>query len=318
MPPFLLAGLMNDTHSLSLTQAWLESLRPKTLPLAFAAIVVGTVLAWWQGYFDPLVAALALITAGLLQILSNLANDYGDAIKGSDKPDRIGPLRGMQKGAISLGQMKRALLIVIVLSCISGLGLVSAATQTMADFVGFLALGGLSIVAAITYTVGKRPYGYQGLGDISVLTFFGWISVMGSWYLQAHTLIPAIFLPATACGLLATAVLNINNLRDIDSDRENGKHTLVVRLGPVNARRYHAGLLAGALLCFTLFNLISLHSLWGWLFLLAAPLLFKQARYVLRERDPRAMPPMLERTVKGALLTNLLFVLGIILSKTLA
>lgn len=318
MPPFLLAGLMNDTHSLSLTQAWLESLRPKTLPLAFAAIVVGTVLAWWQGYFDPLVAALALITAGLLQILSNLANDYGDAIKGSDKPDRIGPLRGMQKGAISLGQMKRALLIVIVLSCISGLGLVSAATQTMADFVGFLALGGLSIVAAITYTVGKRPYGYQGLGDISVLTFFGWISVMGSWYLQAHTLIPAIFLPATACGLLATAVLNINNLRDIDSDRENGKHTLVVRLGPVNARRYHAGLLAGALLCFALFNLISLHSLWGWLFLLAAPLLFKQASYVLRERDPRAMPPMLERTVKGALLTNLLFVLGIILSKTLA
>ncbi|MHA8115896.1 1,4-dihydroxy-2-naphthoate polyprenyltransferase [Kosakonia cowanii] len=309
---------MNDTHSLSLTQAWLESLRPKTLPLAFAAIVVGTVLAWWQGYFDPLVAALALITAGLLQILSNLANDYGDAIKGSDKPDRIGPLRGMQKGAISLGQMKRALLIVIVLSCISGLGLVSAATQTMADFIGFLALGGLSIVAAITYTVGKRPYGYQGLGDISVLTFFGWISVMGSWYLQAHTLIPAIFLPATACGLLATAVLNINNLRDIDSDRENGKHTLVVRLGPVNARRYHAGLLAGALLCFALFNLISLHSLWGWLFLLAAPLLFKQARYVLRERDPRAMPPMLERTVKGALLTNLLFVLGIILSKTLA
>lgn len=318
MPPFLLAGLMNDTHSLSLTQAWLESLRPKTLPLAFAAIVVGTVLAWWQGYFDPLVAALALITAGLLQILSNLANDYGDAIKGSDKPDRIGPLRGMQKGAISLGQMKRALLIVIVLSCVSGLWLVSAATQTMADFVGFLALGGLSIIAAITYTVGKRPYGYQGLGDISVLTFFGWISVMGSWYLQAHTLIPAIFLPATACGLLATAVLNINNLRDIDSDRENGKHTLVVRLGPMNARRYHAGLLAGALLCFALFNLISLHSLWGWLFLLAAPLLFKQARYVLRERDPRAMPPMLERTVKGALLTNLLFVLGIILSKTLA
>lgn len=318
MPPFLLAGLMNDTHSLSLTQAWLESLRPKTLPLAFAAIVVGTVLAWWQGYFDPLVAALALITAGLLQILSNLANDYGDAIKGSDKPDRIGPLRGMQKGAISLGQMKRALIVVIVLSCVSGLGLVSAATQTMADFVGFLALGGLSIIAAITYTVGKRPYGYQGLGDISVLTFFGWISVMGSWYLQAHTLIPAIFLPATACGLLATAVLNINNLRDIDSDRENGKHTLVVRLGPVNARRYHAGLLAGALLCFALFNLISLHSLWGWLFLLAAPLLFKQASYVLRERDPRAMPPMLERTVKGALLTNLLFVLGIILSKTLA
>lgn len=307
---------MNETQSISLTQAWLESLRPKTLPLAFAAIVVGTVLAWWQGYFDPLVAVLALITAGLLQILSNLANDYGDAVKGSDKPDRIGPLRGMQKGAISLAQMKRALMIVIVLSCISGLLLVTAATQTMADFIGFLALGGLSIIAAITYTIGKRPYGYLGLGDISVLLFFGWISVMGSWYLQTHMLIPAVILPATACGLLATAVLNINNLRDIESDRENGKNTLVVRLGPINARRYHAGLLIGALLCLALFNLFSLQSLWGWLFVLAAPLLIKQARFVLRELDPRAMPPMLERTVKGALLTNLLFVLGIIISQT--
>ncbi|MGG7448755.1 1,4-dihydroxy-2-naphthoate polyprenyltransferase [Kosakonia oryzendophytica] len=307
---------MNETQTLSRTQAWLESLRPKTLPLAFAAIVVGTVLAWWQGFFDPLVAVLALITAGLLQILSNLANDYGDAVKGSDKPDRIGPLRGMQKGAISLEQMKRALIIIIILSCIAGLLLVTAATQTMADFIGFLVLGGLSIIAAITYTIGKRPYGYIGLGDVSVLIFFGWLSVIGSWYLQTHMLVPAVILPATACGLLATAVLNINNLRDIDSDRENGKNTLVVRLGPINARRYHAGLLVGALLCLALFNLLSLHSAWGWLFILAAPLLIKQARFVLRELDPRAMPPMLERTVKGALLTNLLFVVGIILSQT--
>ena len=143
MPPFLLAYLMNETQTLSRSQAWLESLRPKTLPLAFAAIVVGTTLAWWQGYFDPLVAILSLITAGLLQILSNLANDYGDTVKGSDKPDRIGPLRGMQKGAISLTQMKRALMIIIVLSCLSGLMLITAATQTMADFIGFLVLGGL-------------------------------------------------------------------------------------------------------------------------------------------------------------------------------
>ncbi len=300
---------------LSSTQAWLESLRPKTLPLAFSAIVVGTALAWWQGYFDPLVALMALVTAGLLQILSNLANDYGDAVKGSDKPDRIGPLRGMQKGAITLAQMKRALIITIALSCISGLVLVALACQNMADFIGFLVLGCLSIIAAITYTMGNRPYGYIGLGDVSVLIFFGWLSVMGSWYLQAHTLIPAIILPATACGLLATAVLNINNLRDIDSDRQNGKNTLVVRLGPVNARRYHVCLLMGALACLALFNLISLRSPWGWLFILAAPLLVRQARYVMRERDPLAMRPMLERTVKGALLVNLLFVIGIILSQ---
>lgn len=302
---------------LSPTQAWLESLRPKTLPLAFSAIVVGTALAWWQGHFDPLVAIMALVTAGLLQILSNLANDYGDAVKGSDKPDRIGPLRGMQKGAITQQQMKRALVITIVLTCVSGLALVAMAYQTMADFIGFLVLGCLSIIAAITYTMGNRPYGYIGLGDISVLIFFGWLSVMGSWYLQAHSLIPAIILPATACGLLATAVLNINNLRDITSDRENGKNTLVVRLGPVNARRYHSVLLFSALICLALFNLISLHSPWGWLFILAAPMLFRQARYVMREHDPLAMRPMLERTVKGALLTNLLFVVGIILSQTM-
>lgn len=306
---------MTDSQSLSRTQAWLESLRPRTLPLAFASIVVGSALAWWQGVFDPVVAFLALLTAGLLQILSNLANDYGDAVKGSDKPDRIGPLRGMQKGAITQSQMKRALIITVALICLSGLALVWVACRTFSDFLGFLLLGLLSIIAAITYTVGTRPYGYLGLGDISVLIFFGWLSVMGTWYLQAHTLIPAIFLPATACGLLATAVLNINNLRDIDSDRINGKNTLAVRLGPERARRYHAFLLIGTLVCLALFNLFSLQSPWGWLFILAAPMLVRQAQYVVRERDPLAMRPMLERTVKGALLTNLLFAIGVILSQ---
>lgn len=300
---------------ISRTQAWLESLRPKTLPLAFAAIVVGTTLAWWQGHFDPLVAVLALITAGLLQILSNLANDYGDAVKGSDKPDRIGPLRGMQKGVITPSQMKKALIITVALICLSGLSLLIASWQSMTDFIGFLVLGGLSIIAAITYTVGTRPYGYIGLGDISVLIFFGWLSVMGSWYLQAHTLNLIMLLPATACGLLATAVLNINNLRDINSDRENGKNTLAVRLGPVNARRYHVALLMGSLVCLALFNLLALHNLWGWLFLLAAPLLIKQSRFVMVHHDPLAMRAMLERTVKGALLTNLLFAVGIIISQ---
>lgn len=306
---------MTDSQSLSRTQAWLESLRPRTLPLAFASIVVGSALAWWQGVFDPVVAFLALLTAGLLQILSNLANDYGDAVKGSDKPDRIGPLRGMQKGVITQAQMKRALTITVALICLSGLALVWVACRTFSDFLGFLLLGLLSIIAAITYTVGTRPYGYLGLGDISVLIFFGWLSVMGTWYLQAHTLIPAIFLPATACGLLATAVLNINNLRDIDSDRINGKNTLAVRLGPERARRYHAFLLIGTLMCLALFNLFSLQSPWGWLFILAAPMLVRQAQYVVRERDPLAMRPMLERTVKGALLTNLLFAIGVILSQ---
>jgi len=305
---------MSESHSVSTTQAWLESLRPRTLPLAFASIVCGSALAFWQGVFNPAIALLALLTAGLLQILSNLANDYGDAVKGSDKEDRIGPLRGMQKGVITQTQMKKALIITVVLICVSGLALVAVACRTLADFLGFLVLGLLAIIAAITYTVGTRPYGYMGLGDISVLVFFGWLSVAGTWYLQAHALAPLVFLPATACGLLATAVLNINNLRDIDSDRENGKNTLAVRLGPVLARRYHACLLIGALACLAVFNLVWLQSLWGWLFVLAAPLLIKQARFVLREMEPVAMRPMLERTVKAALLTNLLFAVGVVLS----
>mgnify|MGYP000879389945 FL=1 len=305
---------MTDTHAVSRRQAWLESLRPRTLPLAFASVVVGSALAFWQGVFDPLIALLALLTAGLLQILSNLANDYGDAVKGSDKPDRIGPLRGMQKGVITQAQMKRALIVTVVLICLSGLVLVAVACRTPADFLGFLLLGLLAIIAAITYTVGTRPYGYMGLGDVSVLLFFGWLSVIGTWYLQAHTLIAAVFLPATACGLLAAAVLNINNLRDIESDRLNGKNTLAVRLGPVMARRYHAGLLAATLVCFALFNLIWLQTLWGWLFLLSTPVLLRQARYVLHETSPLAMRPMLERTVKGALLANLLFCVGVIAS----
>ncbi|WP_134187641.1 1,4-dihydroxy-2-naphthoate polyprenyltransferase [Buttiauxella sp. BIGb0552] len=305
---------MSESHSVSTTQAWLESLRPRTLPLAFASIVCGSALAFWQGVFNPTIALLALLTAGLLQILSNLANDYGDAVKGSDKEDRIGPLRGMQKGVITQAQMKKALIITVVLICVSGLALVAVACRTLADFLGFLVLGLLAIIAAITYTVGTRPYGYMGLGDISVLVFFGWLSVAGTWYLQAHALAPLVFLPATACGLLATAVLNINNLRDIDSDRENGKNTLAVRLGPVLARRYHACLLMGALACLAVFNLVWLQSLWGWLFVLAAPLLIKQARFVLREKEPVAMRPMLERTVKAALLANVLFAVGVVLS----
>ncbi|MDW9425157.1 1,4-dihydroxy-2-naphthoate polyprenyltransferase, partial [Yersinia enterocolitica] len=244
----------------SQTQAWLESLRPRTLPLAFASIVTGSALAVWLDSFKPAVALLALLTAGLLQILSNLANDYGDAIKGSDTEERIGPLRGMQKGIITRHQMKVALIITVSLTVISGIALIAVACEKPSDVLGFLLLGLMAIVAAITYTVGSKPYGYMGLGDISVLVFFGWLSVAGTYYLQAGHFDSIVMLPATACGLLATAVLNINNLRDIENDKANGKNTLAVRLGPVVARYYHALLIVAAIFCLTLFNILYLHS----------------------------------------------------------
>ncbi|MFP1740395.1 1,4-dihydroxy-2-naphthoate polyprenyltransferase [Lonsdalea quercina] len=301
------------THS-SKTQAWLDSLRPKTLPLAFASIVTGSAIAGWQSSFKPGVALLALLTAGLLQILSNLANDYGDAVKGSDTETRIGPLRGIQTGAISLTELRNALIITVLLTIVSGLSLVALACEKPVDIVVFLGLGLMAILAAITYTVGNRPYGYIGLGDISVLIFFGWLSVAGSYVLQTGHFDSIVMLPATACGLLATAVLNINNLRDIDNDRLSGKNTLAVRLGAQKARRYHMLLLMAAPLCLGLFALIYLQSLAGWLFILSLPLLVKQGCYVLRETTAFSMRPMLEKTVKCALLTNILFAAGVMLS----
>lgn len=305
---------MSQTVTISPTKAWMVSLRLRTLPLALASIVTGSAMAGWQGHFKPVVALLALITAALLQILSNLANDYGDAVKGSDEKGRIGPMRGMQLGIITRSQMKLALVATVLLALVSGAILIVVACEKPTEIIGFLVLGVLSIIAAITYTMGSRPYGYIGLGDLSVLIFFGWLSVGGSYYLQTGAFHAMVILPATACGLLAAAVLNINNLRDIESDQLNGKNTLAVRLGPIRARYYHVFLLSGAIICLTLFNLLELHNLVGWLFVLTVPALYMQARFVLHETNPSGIRPMLEKTVKCALLINILFAVGLVFS----
>ncbi|WP_338883768.1 MULTISPECIES: 1,4-dihydroxy-2-naphthoate polyprenyltransferase [Xenorhabdus] len=305
---------MSSTTSISQMQAWLESLRPKTLPLAVAAVITGSALASWTGHFKWPVALLALLTAALLQILSNLANDYGDVTKGSDTEHRIGPSRGMQKGLITAKQMKNALKLTVLLSCLSGSSLIAIACNNPNDIIGFLILGLLAIVAAITYTVGTRPYGYLGLGDISVLIFFGYLSVLGTYYLQASTFSISTVLPATASGLLSVAVLNINNLRDIDSDRQNGKNTLAVRLGGKKARYYHAAILLTAMLCFVFFTLLYLNNWFSWLFLLAFPLLLKHMMQVLRDPTAEGMRPKLVQMVKAALLTNILFSIGLVLN----
>ncbi|MEI9599921.1 1,4-dihydroxy-2-naphthoate polyprenyltransferase [Moellerella wisconsensis] len=305
---------MSSSTATSRKQAWLESLRPKTLPLGVIAIVTGSALAYWTDNFKWPVALLSIITAGILQILSNLANDYGDAVKGSDTAERIGPLRGMQKGIITQADMKKALKITISLACFSGLLLIIVACEKPEDALGFLVLGLVAIVAAITYTVGKKPYGYLGLGDISVLIFFGWLSVIGTYYLQANSFDIVTILPATACGLLSVAVLNINNMRDIENDIKAGKNTLAVRLGAQGSRIYHAIIIISAILCLIFFNLIYLHGWSGWLFLLAVPLLLNHVRKVLNDPTTEGMRPMLVNMVKLALLTNLLFSIGLVLN----
>ncbi|HCT3783722.1 TPA: 1,4-dihydroxy-2-naphthoate polyprenyltransferase [Proteus mirabilis] len=304
---------MSAQHSISRTQAWLESLRPKTLPLGLIAIVTGSALAYWTGHFELPIALLAILTAGTLQILSNLANDYGDAVKGTDTEERLGPLRGMQKGVITPAQMKKALIINVIISCVSGIALIIVACKKPEDAIGFLVMGLLAIVAAITYTVGKRPYGYMGLGDISVLIFFGWLSVIGTYYLQANAFNIVTLLPATACGLLSVAVLNINNMRDLENDIQAGKNTLAVRLGASGSRIYHTCVIAIAIICLIVFTLIYMHRWTAWLFLLAVPMLLLHIKRVNADLSGETMRPLLEHMVKAALLTNILFSLGLVL-----
>lgn len=304
---------MSSLNSTSQTQAWLESLRPKTLPLGLIAIVTGSALAYWTGHFELPIALLAILTAGTLQILSNLANDYGDAVKGTDTEERLGPLRGMQKGVITPAQMKKALILNVIISCVAGIALIIVACKKPEDIIGFLVMGLFAIVAAITYTVGKRPYGYMGLGDISVLIFFGWLSVIGTYYLQASTFNIVTILPATACGLLSVAVLNINNMRDLESDIQAGKNTLAVRLGPSGSRKYHTCVIFLAIACLILFTLLYMHRWTAWLFLLAVPMLLLHIKRVNADHTGEGMRPLLEHMVKAALLTNILFSIGLVL-----
>ncbi|MFZ7130229.1 1,4-dihydroxy-2-naphthoate polyprenyltransferase [Avibacterium avium] len=291
---------------------WVETARPKTLPLAAASIVMGAALAYWDHKFSWQISLLCLITTLLLQILSNFANDYGDHQKGSDTAERIGPLRGIQHGVISAQQLKKGLIAVILASLFFGFLLIGIAYQSYADLLAFSLLGGLAIIAAITYTVGAKPYGYMGLGDISVLLFFGILGVCGTYYLQTHQLNLMIFLPALATGLFATAVLNINNLRDIEQDKKAGKNTLAVRLGAKNGRIYHCTLLAVGALCYVIFALANFHHLLSFIFLLAYPLLVKHALYVYHSQDPLLLRPMLGQMSMLALLTNLLFSFGLL------
>ncbi|MDR3087388.1 MAG: 1,4-dihydroxy-2-naphthoate polyprenyltransferase [Azoarcus sp.] len=297
-------------------RAWRLSLRPRTLPLACCGIVTGSALAavsgapWNGGVFWA-----ALLTALLLQLLANLANDYGDYMHRADTPERLGPRRGMHLGLISPAGMKKAIWLAALLSVFSGIALMALACRSPADVVGFFVLGALSIAAAITYTVGRRAYGYRGLGDLSVLVFFGWVAVLGSHYLQTHALDLRVLIPATACGLLSVAVLNVNNLRDIDEDLRSGKITLAARLGTYRARQYHLFLLAASL-----GFLVWSARLWSdgrpyvWLCLLALPLFAQNAAATLRYREPAQFRDQLPVVIKISMLALGGFAAGLIMA----
>lgn len=293
---------------------WLITARPKTLPLALASIITGSMLAAFIGAFNWTISLLAILTALLLQVVSNFANDYGDHLKGADTSERIGPLRGIQYGIISSKQLKLGLVAVVIAALSCGLTLILLATESWQDLLAFLILGLLAIIASITYTIGHKPYGYSGLGDLSVLIFFGWLGVGGTYYLQAHHINLPILTIATACGLLAAAVLNINNLRDIEQDRKAGKNTLAVRLGVKRAKIYHCLLIVIAILLYLRFSLLYIPRWQGFLVLFAFPFLLKHAWTVLNSNEPQQLRPMLAQMSMLALCVNILFSISLLLS----
>ncbi len=247
---------------------WISAFRPRTLPLAVASTALGSFLAKFDSAFQWRVAILCFLTVILLQILSNLANDYGDTVHGADSSNRVGPERATQSGKISIKSIRLALFIFTALCLIVGYLLIRGENL-------FFHLMGLSaIAAAVAYTLGPK-YGYSGFGDIFVFFFFGLVGVCGTYYLHTHQVNFQILLPAASCGLLCAAVLNINNIRDLQSDKLAGKNTIPVRLGERKARIYHWFLLISALGFALIFILLNYKNPWQFLFLLTVPLVLK-------------------------------------------
>jgi 1,4-dihydroxy-2-naphthoate polyprenyltransferase len=295
---------------------WISAARPRTLPLALSSILMGSFLAAGSHAFSWTIFGLAVLTTTFLQILSNFANDYGDTVSGVDNVERTVATRAVQTGAITREQMTRAIILMSFLSFITGAlliyeGLKDTSTQTIITFFG---LGILAIIAAITYTVGKRPYGYMGFGDISVLIFFGWVGVLGTYFLYTHEVNLLMFLPATSCGLFAVGVLNINNIRDIDSDIKTGKNSIPVRLGKDKAVIYHWFLLIGGFICAVIYSLLNHSEILNWIFLITLPLLIKVGMGVSKGQTPAQIDPFL----KVMALTTLLFVITFGIGQVLA
>ena len=295
-------------------KVWIEALRPRTLPLALSSIAMGSFLAAAYDSFNWYIFVLAITTTAFLQMLSNLANDYGDFKHGADSATRKGPARMTFSGKISVEAMRKAINIFAGLCLVSGCLLLIIAFQDNWNAIyPFFVLGIICIIAALSYTMGIKPYGYRGLGDIAVLLFFGVVGVGGSFYLYTHQWDQQILLPALSCGLFSVAVLNINNIRDIESDREAGKISIPVRIGRKNAIIYHWVLIIGGIISAVIFTSINMESQWQWLFLLAIPPLIYNA-IKISKLQPEKLDPYLRQMALSTLFFVLTFGFGLIIS----
>ena len=300
---------------MSIIKVWISAFRLRTLPLATAAVLAGSSIADLHHSLDIKISILCFTTAVALQILSNLANDYGDFTKGTDNEKRLGNMRALQSGSITQKQMLLMIIVFIGICLWSGISLLYQAVDgnINTQFVLFFLIGIVSIIAAIKYTVGKNAYGYSGLGDIAVFAFFGPVAVIGTFLLNTHFEFNTqndllVLLPASGIGLLCTAVLNTNNIRDVENDNTSGKHTIPVKIGLLNARVYHTFLIVGGVFCTLVY---SFSNPFHWIKLLQIPAAFLIIKNLIDVRKTEPSPKFnlfLKELSLGILLFVLFFV----------
>jgi len=297
-------------------KSWIKAARLRTLPLAMSGILMGAALSYLDRGFNRTVTILAVVTALFIQIFSNFANDFGDSQKGTDNQHRVGPKRTVQSGEISPTQMKIGMIVLIVLSLATGIWLVAEGTKglDMTTFLLFLAFGIVALIAAYRYTAGSNPYGYAGFGDVAVFLFFGLLPVVGTYFLNTHQINPELFLPAISIGLFSTGVLNLNNMRDIENDRNSKKNTMVVRMGSVHAKIYHSLLILLGMLAAVIFIALNSTSTFQWLFLLSFPFFIVDLMQISKITKPQKFDPFLKKLSLTTLFFTVLFGVGIFLS----
>ena len=295
-------------------KSWLSALRPRTLFLAVATSLCGSGVAYSTGLFSSDILILTILTATILQLLSNMANDLGDYQHGTDiTGERVGPQRAVQSGAISPKQMKNGIYIAVSCAVLVGLILIYKASQFLSVYtiLLFLLLGFASIVAAIKYTAGKNPYGYKGMGDIFSFVFFGPVSIVGTYFLHTHNLDFKPWLPAIGMGLFTVAVLNINNMRDMENDRKSGKITIAIKLGLHNAKIYHACLTFAGIACFVVYSILYTHYWYQYIYWLSFLLFVKILRDIFTTTESKFLDPYLKYTSMASFILAIMFIVCI-------
>ena len=290
---------------------FIKAARLRTLPLSISGIILGGFLAMSDGLFNGVIFSLALITTIGFQVISNFANDYGDGVKGTDAI-RIGEERMVSSGKISPKQMKKAIMISVILTIIFAVFLIyeSFGLSNFGYSVLFFILGIVSVVAAIKYTVGNLAYGYSGFGDVFVFLFFGLLSVLGSYFLFTKEIYFLLTLPAISIGLLSTAVLNLNNMRDYQNDKKSKKNTIVVKIGLKAAKRYHYSLLLLSFISAVSYVVLTFTKTVQFIFLLAYIPLVIHALFVYNNKEELRLDAELKKVALSTFLFSVLLGLG--------